>query len=79
MWFIFRSENAHHLSIENLDTDVLKLGFILYSLGFGVVSKLGVLGDVEINIGDRSFSIVGAEEMEQPTRDIAHSTVAVVI
>ena len=42
-----------HLSIENLDIDVLSLGFIISSLGLGVVSKLGVLAccwDVEINI-----------------------------
>ena len=58
LWFIFRPENALHSSIENLEIDVLSLGFIISSLGLGVVSKLGVLAqclDVEINITSLSL------------------------
>ena len=63
LWSIFRSENALHLNIENLEIDVLSLGFIISSLGLGVVSKLGVLAhcwDVEINITASSLSISSA-------------------
>ena len=58
LWFIFRPENALHSSIENLEIDVLSLGFIISSLGLGVVSKLGVLAqclDVEIYITSLSL------------------------
>lgn len=43
-----RSANALHLSIENLEIDVLSLGFITSFLGLGVV--LAHCWDVEINL-----------------------------
>ena len=60
LWFIFRSGNALHSSIENLEIDVLSLEFIISSLGLGVVSKLGVLAqclNVEIIITALSLYI----------------------
>ena len=51
-----RSENALHLSIENLEIDVLSLGFITSFLGLGVVLAHCMLG-CRIKFNDPSLSI----------------------